>query len=126
MSTIATYDDYSNPNRIVVNDIALDEIGENIKMLSDEDSILRVVKHRVQTRKFECQLNMNKGVPYFETIFDSPSYLGLFISNLKNEISSTNGVESISYLHTDLDTGNRKLKYECGFTTQYKEEVING
>ena len=124
MTTFKTFDyaKYDNNGNYVgqcENDIGLDESGKNLAMLSDEEAVMRVVKHRTQTCKYELLFDMNKGIPYTETIFDNPFYLPLWIDNLKKTIEETEEVVSVAYINPDLDSANRKLKYTCGITTIY-------
>ena len=124
MTTFKTFDysAYDNNGNYIgqcENDIGLDDSGKNLAMLSDEEAVMRVVKHRAQTRKYELLFDMNKGIPYTETIFDNPFYLPLWIDNLKKTIEETEEVVSVAYINPDLDSANRKLKYTCGITTIY-------
>lgn len=126
MITIATYDDLESGTE---NDIALDASGKNIAVLEDAEAVVRVVKHRVQTRKFECQYNMNKGVPYFETVFANSAYLGLWTSYITQEISNTPEVSGIDYFSPREKTDARGRKYayyECGLKIGARKELLSG
>lgn len=129
MTTFKTFDyeKYDNSGNYVgqcENDIGLDDSGKNLAMLSDEEAVMRVVKHRVQTRKYELLFDMNKGIPYTETIFDNPFYLPLWIDNVKKTIEATEDVVSVAYINPELDSANRKLKYTCGITTTYGYGIL--
>lgn len=129
MTTFKTFDytKYDNNGNYVgqcENDIGLDESGKNLAMLSGEEAVMRVVKHRVQTRKYELLFDMNKGIPYTETIFDNPFYLPLWSDNLKKTIEGTEEVVSVAYINPELDSTNRKLKYTCGITTIYGYRIL--
>lgn len=129
MITLKTFDytKYDNNGNYVgqcENDIGLDESGRNLAMLSNEEAVMRVVKHRVQTRKYELLFDMNKGIPYTETIFDNPFYLPLWSDNLKKTIEGTEEVVSVAYINPELDSANRKLKYTCGITTTYGYRIL--
>lgn len=129
MTTFKTFDyaKYDNSGNYVgqcENDIGLDDSGKNLAILSDEEAVMRVVKHRVQTRKYELLFDMNKGIPYTETIFDNPFYLPLWVDNVKKTIEATEEVVSVAYINPELDGANRKLKYTCGITTIYGYRIL--
>lgn len=125
MISLATFDN-ADPSDLFENDIGLDASGENLAMLSGEEATMRIVKHRVQTRKYELQYDMNAGVPYFETIFDNAFYLPIWIDNMTKVILGTEEVLSVEYFYPELDSGSHKLSYKCGITTNYGNGVLNG
>ena len=69
---------------------------------------------------------MNKGIPYFETIFSDTGLLGLWRSYVIQEIENVDGVISIESLIYSLDESNKKLSYTCQIRTIYGESTLNG
>ena len=57
-------------------DIYLDD-KNNLAIKTGEEALLDVLNNVIRTRKYELQYDMNKGVPYFETIFSDSGLLGL-------------------------------------------------
>lgn len=106
-------------------DIYLDDNG-NLAIKSDEQAILDILTNRIRTKKYEVQYDMNKGVPYFETIFANTGLLGLWRSYVIEEIERTSGVISVESLLYSLDEGNKKLSYTCQIRTIYGETSLNG
>lgn len=106
-------------------DIYLDDNG-NLAIKSDEQAILDILTNRIRTKKYEVQYDMNKGVPYFETIFANTGLLGLWRSYVIEEIERTPGVISVESLLYSLDEGNKKLSYTCQIRTNYGETSLNG
>lgn len=106
-------------------DIYLD-INNNLAIKSEEDALLDIITNVVRTRKYEIQYDMNKGIPYFETIFSDTGLLGLWRSYVIQEIENVDGVISIESLIYSLDESNKKLSYTCQIRTIYGESTLNG
>ncbi len=126
MNTIGTFDREYDNGDLAINDIALDESGKNILMLDGQEAVMRVLKHRVDTRKYECQYDMNKGVDYFNTIFQKSSLIPLWISNMIEEITNSPDIVSVEYFHPEVNYETQKFSYRCGVITSNGEEELNG
>lgn len=106
-------------------DIYLDD-SRNLAVKSDEQALLDILANRIRTKKYEIQYDMNKGVPYFETIFANTGLLGLWRSYVIEEVERTSGVISVESLLYSLDEGTKKLSYTCQIRTIYGETSLNG
>ena len=126
MNTIGTFDREYDNGDLAINDIALDESGKNILPLHAQEAVLRALQHRVDTRKYECQYDMNKGVDYFNTIFQKSSLIPLWISNMIEEITNSPDIVSVEYFHPEVNYETQKLSYRCGVITSNGEEELNG
>ena len=126
MNTIGTFDREYDNGDLAINDIALDESGKNVLMLDGQEAVMRVLKHRVDTRKYECQYDMNKGVDYFNTIFQKSSLIPLWISNMIEEITNSPDIVSGEYFHPEVNYETQKLSYRGGVITSNGEEELNG
>lgn len=129
MDTIAVINDQIPSNfeecETSYGDIYLD-INNNLAIKSGEDALLDIITNVVRTRKYEIQYDMNKGIPYFETIFSDTGLLGLWRSYVIQEIENVDGVISIESLIYSLDESNKKLSYTCQIRTIYGESTLNG
>lgn len=129
MDTIAVINDQIPNNfeeyETSYGDIYLD-INNNLAIKSGEDALLDIITNVVRTRKYEIQYDMNKGIPYFETIFSDTGLLGLWRSYVIQEIENVGGVISIESLIYSLDESNKKLSYTCQIRTIYGESTLNG
>lgn len=129
MDTIAVINDQVPNNfeeyETSYGDIYLD-INNNLAIKSEEDALLDIITNVVRTRKYEIQYDMNKGIPYFETIFSDTGLLGLWRSYVIQEIENVDGVISIESLIYSLDESNKKLSYTCQIRTIYGESTLNG
>lgn len=106
-------------------DIYLDD-KNNLAIKTGEEALLDVLNNVIRTRKYELQYDMNKGVPYFETIFSDSGLLGLWRSYLIQTIENVNGVTSVESLTYSLDEGSKKISYTCQIRTIYGETSLNG
>lgn len=129
MDTIAVINDQIPNNfeeyETSYGDIYLD-INNNLAIKSGENALLDIITNVVRTRKYEIQYDMNKGIPYFETIFSDTGLLGLWRSYVIQEIENVDGVISIESLIYSLDESNKKLSYSCQIRTIYGESTLNG
>ncbi len=129
MDTIAVINDQIPNNfeeyETSYGDIYLD-INNNLAIKSGEDALLDIITNVVRTRKYEIQYDMNKGIPYFETIFSDTGLLGLWRSYVIQEIENVDGVISVESLIYSLDESNKKLSYTCQIRTIYGESTLNG
>lgn len=129
MDTIAVINDQIPSNfeeyETSYGDIYLD-INNNLAIKSGEDALLDIITNVVRTRKYEIQYDMNKGIPYFGTIFSDTGLLGLWRSYVIQEIENVDGVISIESLIYSLDESNKKLSYTCQIRTIYGESTLNG
>ena len=106
-------------------DIYLDD-KNNLAIKTGEEALLDVLNNVIRTRKYELQYDMNKGVPYFETIFSDSGLLGLWRSYLIQTIENVNGVISVESITYSLDEGSKKISYTCKIRTIYGETSLNG
>lgn len=106
-------------------DIYLDDMG-NLAIKSDEDALLDIITNVVRTKRYELQYDMNKGIPYFETIFANTGLLGLWRSYVIDELERVEGVVSVESLIYSLDESSKKISYTCQLRTKYGESSLNG
>lgn len=112
-----------------VNDIALVDIGggkKTLKMLSDLDALQNIVKNVELTLKYELQYNMNKGIPYMQTIFKDATKVVLWSSYMQEAILGVQGVNGIAYFDLEFDAENSKVLFKAGLQTIYGEAIVYG
>ena len=106
-------------------DIYLDDMG-NLAIKSDEEALLDIITNVIRTKRYELQYDMNKGIPYFETIFANTGLLGLWRSYVIDELERVEGVVSVESLIYSLDEDSKKISYTCQLRTKYGESNLNG
>lgn len=107
-----------------INDICLDADG-NLCLLSGLDATMNVLKNVVRVNTGELQFNVNKGVPYFQTIFTDKSLLYLWASYLSIAIENTKNVLSIQNIDFDYDEAESKISYTAEILTSDGLGVLN-
>ena len=92
--TIAVNDD---------NDIYL--VNGDIAMADGKDARAQIISAALRTRRGELQLDTERGVPYFETIFQSGSHynIQLWEAYVRKTVSEFDFVKSISSFDYDID-----------------------
>lgn len=125
MITIATVDrEILNNGEETVNDICLDG-NNNLCMISGLDATMNVLKNVVRVNTGELQYNINKGVPYFQTIFTDKSLLYLWASYLSVAIENTENVQSINNMDFEYDEAESKISYTAEILTTDGVGVLN-
>lgn len=112
-----------------INDLCLEDIGggkKTLKIASDLDALQNIVKNVELTLKYELQYNMNKGIPYMQTIFKDATKAVLWSSYMQEAILGVDGVNGISYFDLEFDSANSKVSFKAGIQTIYGEAVIHG
>lgn len=108
-----------------VNDIKLDQRG-NIMMLEGAKAVVDRVDAALKTHSGELQLNIEKGIPYEETVFRHRKYAQQWASLMRETILNDDEVERVDSF--DYEIEGDVLKYTVVFTTKYgtTETVTNG
>lgn len=114
-----------------LNDLYLDE-NNNLAMFDDInvnltniEALLAVIKNVVQTHRFELQLDMNKGIPYMQTIFENSTLVSLWRSYMIEAIEDVENVNFVEYFNTTYDPTTYTLKYECIINSAFGRGVLN-
>lgn len=86
-------------------------------MVSGRIAYAQILCAAIKTVKGELQLNINEGIPFFETIFQNSRYLYLWEAKVKSRILSFDFVLSINSFVTDIDYKNHVLYYKTVIST---------
>lgn len=73
----------------------------------------QIVAAAIKTRMGELQFNVNKGIPYFTTIFNSSNkhYLDLWEAAVKKRVSEFDFISAIQSFEYDLNHDTSRLTY---------------
>lgn len=105
------------------NDLYLDNTG-NIAVVTDIVATMESCAHEVKTRLGECVLDTERGIPFFETVFNGVPLLMQFEAACRAAILGVAGVtEVISFVTRVIDG---QLAYEATIRTIYGTGTING
>lgn len=107
------------------NDLYLDDAG-NLAMydsvgntVSNIEAVLAVVKNVVQTHKFELQLDVQRGIPYMSTIFESATLVAIWQSKMIEAIEDVDNVNFVELFNATYDRKTKVLHYECRISTTF-------
>lgn len=112
-----------------INDIVLIESKDNkkdFKLSEDLDALQILVKNVELTNRFELQYNMEKGIPYMQTIFQDSTRVSLWSSYVQEAILSIDGVTGISFFDVKYIPETKTLNFIAGINTNFGEIIFNG
>ena len=128
MKTFTT-GDYITSGSKHINDIVLVEGKDNkkdFKMSEDLDALQILVKNVELTNRFELQYNMEKGIPYMQTIFQDSTRVPLWASYVQEAILGIEGVRDISFFDVKYIPEKKTLNFIAGINTNFGEVIFNG
>lgn len=100
---------------------------EHISFVTDKESFANIIGDAVRTLVGELQLDIERGIPYLETVFNSPRDIELWKHYVRKTVEEFDFVVSIDSFITEWDAANNLLKYSLRITTTKGEvEVSNG
>lgn len=105
------------------NDIYL--LNGDIALARGKDAEAQIISAVVRTRKGELQFDTTRGIPYFETIFNSASqqYVSLWEANVMKAITELDFVKTVVSFEHKIDYAARHIKYICKVKTRDDEEI---
>ena len=128
MKTFTTSDYITSRSRHI-NDIVLVEGKDrkkDLKMSEDLDALQILVKNVELTNRFELQYNMEKGIPYMQTIFQDSTRVSLWASYVQEAILGIEGVRDISFFDVKYIPETKTLNFIAGINTNFGEVIFNG
>ena len=105
------------------NDIYLS--AGQLAIVSGKEAQAQIIDAIVKTQKGELIYNTERGIPYFESVFDSRKKIGIWASAVSKAISDCDFVSSIKSFTYAVDTNNI-LSYNIEVVTSLGTVVING
>lgn len=116
--------------RFAVNDIGVveDSSGKaHIAFDTGKESYANIISDAVRTLVGELQLDIDRGIPYLETVFNSPKDVELWKHYVRKAVEEFDFVESIDSFRTEWDASKNLLSYRMEITTtEGTVEVTNG
>lgn len=112
-----------------VNDIVLIETANNkkdFKISEDVEALQILVKNVELTNRFELQYNMEKGIPYMQTIFQDSTRVSLWASYVQEAILKVDGIKDISFFDIKYIPEKKTLNFIAGINTIFGEMIFNG
>lgn len=104
-------------------DIYLDDSG-NLALVRDVDAVAQACTQAASSVLGEMTFAVEKGIPYFDTVFTSRRNIPQFEFYLRKEISAVPDVVDVKSLEVTQE--DDVLKYVATVRTIYGEVSING
>lgn len=105
------------------NDIYL--LNGDIAIATGKKAREQIIAAAIRTRLGELQLDTERGIPYFETVFRSPSKdnLDLWEASVRETIMGFDFVSSIKDLDYKIDYNSNTLTYSATIITTDNESL---
>ena len=97
------------------NDIVL-ELG-NIKMVGGKEAYGDIIRSAILTVRGELQLDLEQGIPYFETVFSSVAYEKYWKDAVRKRILAFPFVRSIISFESNMNTRLRLMTFTIKIET---------
>ena len=89
-----------------------------------KQSYANIIGDTIRTVSGELQLNVNRGVPYFETVFKSVNGIDIWKDDVRKIMNGLSFVKSIVSFDVSWDPVSRKLNYEMVVETDEGEVTV--
>ena len=83
-----------------------------------------IIGDAIRTVSGELQLDVNRGVPYFETVFKSVNGIDIWKNDVRKIMNGLSFVKSIVSFDVSWDPISRKLNYEMVVETDEGEVTV--
>ena len=103
------------------NDIRIGSDGQFVTV-DGLDAYSTVIADVVRTVRGELQLDTERGVPYFETVFKSVNGIDIWKNDVRKRVLKFPFVKSIDSF--DVSYANRKLEYTMRLTTDAGDVTV--
>lgn len=103
------------------NDIYL--VNGDIATVDSTEAKAQIISAILNTRRGELQLDTERGIPYFETVFDSPSNVQLWRAYCMKAVTELEFVSSILSFDHEIDYSRSMLRYSMRIKLDTGEEI---
>lgn len=113
-------------NQNAVNDIFVDGTTGDFSVAADKYAHAIILRDCIRTVLGELQYDTEKGVPYFDTVFAHPSFIGKWKTDVRGIVSSFDFVRRIISFDVDFRPEEHILNYTLTIETDEGTETIQG
>ena len=106
-------------------DLYIDPETNSLSYSSGKNAYGIIIADAIRTVSGELQLNINKGIPYFDTIFKDVNGMAIWRSFVSDTISGYEFVKSIKSFVSQFDSESKILKYNIVVETDLGEVSIS-
>lgn len=92
-------------------------VNGQLAMAEGIEAYRQIIEAAILTQRGELQLDIDRGIPYFESVFDKPHYVYLWEASVRETINGFSFVKSVDSFTYDIDYKTHKLNYRIEVTT---------
>ena len=100
----------------------VDPVTHDIRTVDGVEAYAVVISDAIRTVRGELQLDTERGVPYFETVFKSVNGIDIWKNDVRKRVLEFPFVKSIDSF--DVSYANRKLEYTMRLTTDAGDVTV--
>ena len=97
---------------------------KHISFSTGKESFANIIGDTVRTVCGELQLDVNRGVPYFETVFKSVNGIDIWKNDVRKIVNGLSFVKSIVSFDVSWNPISKKLNYEMVVETDDGEVTV--
>ena len=102
--------------------VIVDSVTHDIRTVDGVEAYAVVIDDAIRTVRGELQLDTERGVPYFETVFKSVNGIDIWKNDVRKRVLEFPFVKSIDSF--DVSYANRKLEYTMHLTTDAGDVTV--
>ena len=102
--------------------VIVDPVTHDIRTVDGVEAYAVVIGNAIRTVRGELQLDTERGVPYFETVFKSVNGIDIWKNDVRKRVLEFPFVKSIDSF--DVSYANKKLEYTMRLTTDAGDVTV--
>ena len=102
--------------------VIVDLVTHDIRTVDGVEAYAVIIGDAIRTVRGELQLDTERGVPYFETVFKSVNGIDIWKNDVRKRVLEFPFVKSIDSF--DVSYANRKLEYTMRLTTDAGDVTV--
>ena len=102
--------------------VIVDPVTHDIRTVDGVEAYAVIIGDAIRTVRGELQLDTERGVPYFETVFKSVNGIDIWKNDVRKRVLEFPFVKSIDSF--DMSYANRKLEYTMCLTTDAGDVTV--
>ena len=102
--------------------VIVDPVTHDIRTVDGVEAYAVIIGDAIRTVRGELQLDTERGVPYFETVFKSVNGIDIWKNDVRKRVLEFPFVKSIDSF--DVSYANRKLEYTMHLTTDAGDVTV--
>lgn len=102
--------------------VIVDPVTHDIRTVDGVEAYAIVIGDAIRTVRGELQLDTERGVPYFETVFKSVNGIDIWKNDVRKRVLEFPFVKSVDSF--DVSYANRKLEYTMRLTTDAGDVTV--